>query len=46
MGTLVGNIRGLGCVLVEGKVIGNINAESLTVTETGQAGMLHAFGGY
>lgn len=34
-GTLIGNVRGLGCVLVEGKVVGNINAESLTVTETG-----------
>ena len=34
-GTLVGNVRGLGCLLVEGKIIGNVNAESVLLTETG-----------
>jgi len=33
-GTLLGNILGLGCLLVEGKVLGNINVESLTLAET------------
>ena len=33
-GTLVGNVLGLGCMLVEGKVIGNINVESLCLLET------------
>jgi cytoskeletal protein CcmA (bactofilin family)/nicotinamidase-related amidase len=34
-GTLIGSVRGLGVVLVEGKVIGNINAESMTLMDTG-----------
>lgn len=33
-GTLIGNVLGIGCMLVEGKVIGNINVESLTLTDT------------
>lgn len=34
-GTLIGNVLGVGCMLVEGKVIGNINVESLCVCESG-----------
>ena len=33
-GTLVGNVLGLGCCLVEGKVVGNINVESLCLLDT------------
>lgn len=33
-GTLIGNVLGIGCMYIEGKVIGNINVESLTVTST------------
>jgi len=33
-GTLVGNVLGLGCMLVEGKVVGNINVESLCLLDT------------
>jgi len=33
-GTLIGNVLGLGCMLVEGKVVGNINVESLCLLET------------
>jgi cytoskeletal protein CcmA (bactofilin family) len=35
-GQLYGNILGIGTCLIEGKVVGNVNAESVAVTETGQ----------
>ena len=34
-GTLIGNVRGLGCLLVEGKIVGNVNAESICLADSG-----------
>lgn len=32
-GTLIGNVMGIGCMYVEGKVVGNISVESLTLAK-------------
>ena len=33
-GALIGNVK-LGCLLVEGKIVGSVNAESICLTDTG-----------